>query len=55
MTKMSQGNQKITTRKIPTTNNKFLVRTCSLHFFKKYQQPIIKFWSIPVWAHKTVC
>ena len=48
MTKMSQGNKKITTRKIPATNNKVLVRTGSLRFFKKYRQPIIKFWSVPV-------
>ena len=40
MTKISQGNKKITTRKIPATNNKFLVCTA---FFKKYQQPIVKF------------
>ena len=48
MTTMSQGNKKITKRKIPSRNNKVLVHTDSLHFFKKYQQPIIKFWSVPV-------
>ena len=32
MTTMSQGNKKITTRKIPATNNKVLVRTGSFHF-----------------------
>ena len=54
MTKMSQGNKKITTRKIPATNNKVLVRTGSLRFFKKYRQPIIKFWSVPVPVRETV-
>ena len=54
MTTMSQGNKKITTRKIPATNNKVLVRTGSLHFFKKYQQPIINFWSVPILVRKTV-
>ena len=39
MATMSQGNKKIT-RKIPATNNKALVHTGSLCFFKKYQQPI---------------
>ena len=48
MTTMSQGNKKITTTKIPATNNKVLVLTGSLRFFKKYRQPIIKFWSVPV-------
>ena len=38
MATMSQGNKKI--RKIPATNNKVLVHTGSLCFFKKYQQPI---------------
>ena len=54
MTKMSQGNKKITTSKIPATSNKVLVRTGSLSFFKKYQEPIIKFWSVPVPVRKTV-
>ena len=53
MTKMPQGNKKIT-RKIPATNNKVLVRTGSLRFFKKYRQPIIKFCSAMVPVHKTV-
>ena len=51
---MSQGNKKITTRKIPAMNNKVLVRTGSLHFFKKYRQPVIKFWSVPVPVRETV-
>ena len=51
---MSQGNKKITTRKIPATNNKVLFRTGSLRFFKKYRQPIIKLWSVPVPARETV-
>ena len=54
MTTMLQGNKKITTRKIPAMNNKVLVRTGSLRFFKKYRQPIIKFWSVPVPVSKTV-
>ena len=55
MTKISQGNKKITTSKIPARNNKIFVCTAgSFHFFKKYQQPIIKFWSIPVPVHETV-
>ena len=41
-TKMSQENKKITTRKIPATNNTILVRTGSLRFFKKYRQPVSK-------------
>ena len=40
--------------KIPATNNKVLVRTGSLLFFKKYRQPIMKFWSIPVPVRETV-
>ena len=48
MTAMSKGNKKITTRKIPATNNKVLVHTSSLHFFKKYRQPIEKFWLVLV-------
>ena len=36
MTKKLQGNKKITKRKIQATNNKFLARTGSLHFFRKY-------------------
>ena len=51
MTAMSQGNKKITTRKISATNNEVLVRTGSLPFFKKYRQPIEKFWSVPVPVH----
>ena len=54
MTKISQGNKKITTRKIPATNNEILVRTGSLRFFKKYLQPIIKFWFVPVPLRETV-
>ena len=50
MTTMSQGNKKITTRKIPSTDNKVLVRTGS----KKYREPIIKFWSVPVQVRETV-
>ena len=47
MTKISsQRNKKITTKKIPTTNNKVLVCKSSLCFFKKYPQPIIKFWPV---------
>ena len=53
MTTVSQGNKKIT-RKIPRTNNKVLVCIGSLGFFKKYQQPMIKFWSVPVLLRKTV-
>ena len=54
MHKMSQWNKKITKRKMPATNNKVLVRTGSLCFFNKYQQPVIKFWSVPVPGHETV-
>ena len=54
MTKISQGNKKVTTRKIPATNNKVLVRTGSLLFFKKYGQPIIKLWFVPVLVRETV-
>ena len=39
MTTVSQGNKKI---------------IGSLGFFKKYQQPMIKFWSVPVLLRKTV-
>ena len=46
--------QKDNNKKIPATNNKVLVRTSSLRFFKKYQQSIIKFWSVPVPLHKKV-
>ena len=53
MTTMSQGNKKIT-RKIPAMNNKVLVLTGSLHFFKKYRQPVIKFWSVLVPVRETV-
>ena len=54
MTTMSQGNKKVTTRKIPATNNNFLVHTGSLCFFKKYRQPIEKFWSVLVSVGETV-
>ena len=54
MTTMSQGNKKITTRKILPTNNKVLVRTGSLPFFKKYRQPFEKFWLVPVPVRETV-
>ena len=54
MTTMSQRNKKITTRKIPATDIKVLVRTGSLRFFKKCRQPIIKFWSVPVPVRETV-
>ena len=53
MTTMSQGNKKIT-RKIPAANNKALVCTGSLRFFKKYRQTIIKFWSVSVPVRETV-
>ena len=45
---MSQGSEKIAIKKIPATNNKALVCTSNLRFFKKYRQPIEKFWSVPV-------
>ena len=51
---MSQGNKKITASKIPATNNKVLICTGSLLFFKKYWQPIIKFWFVPVPVCETV-
>ena len=35
------------------SNNKVLVRTSSLRFFKIYRQPIIKFWLVPVWYRYT--
>ena len=54
MTTMSQVNKKMATRKIPATNNKVLFRTSSLRFFKKYRQPIIKFWSVPIPVRETV-
>ena len=54
MTKKLQGNKKITKRKIQATNNKVLDCTASLRFFKKYRQPIIEFWSVPVPVRKTV-
>ena len=54
MTTMSQGNKKIATRKKSATNNKVLVRTGSLRFFKKYRQPSEKFWSVPVPVGETV-
>ena len=56
MITMSQGNKKITTRKKLATNNKVLVHTGGLRcFFKKYQQPIEKFWLVPVPVRETVC
>ena len=54
MTTIPQRNKKITTRKIPAANNKLLVRTSSLRFFKKYWQPIEKFWSVPILVRETV-
>ena len=54
MITMSKGNKKITKRKLPATNNKVLVRTGSLHIFKKYRQSLIKFWSILVPVRGTV-
>ena len=54
MTKMSQGNKKITTRKIPGMNSKVLVSTGSLCLFKKYLQPITKIWCVPVLVFETV-
>ena len=53
MTTMSQGNKKVTTRIIPATNNKVLVCTGTLRFFKKYRKPIEKFWLVPVPGRKT--
>ena len=53
MTAMSQGNKKITSRKIPATN-KVLVHTGSLRFFKKYQLPITKFSLVPLPVRETV-
>ena len=47
MTKMSQGNKKITTRKIPATNNKILVCT------GKLMQPAL-FSLIPATNYKTL-
>ena len=57
MTTMSLRNKKIRTRKIPVKNNKVLVGIGSLRFFKKYRQPIEKFWSVPVLVpvRETVC
>ena len=52
MTAMLQGNKKIT-RKISATNDKVLFRTGILRFFKKFRQPVTKFWSVPV--RETVC
>ena len=54
MATMSQRNKKITTKKIPATNKNVLVLASSLRFFKKYRQPIEKFWSVPVPARETV-
>ena len=52
---VTRKNKKITTRKKLATNNKVLVRSGSLRFFKNYQQPIIKFWWVPaVPVNKTV-
>ena len=47
MTKMSQGNEKITTRKIPATNNKVLIHTGSLRFLKKYRETNYKIFMHP--------
>ena len=38
MTKISQGNKKITTRKLPATDNKVLVCTGSLCFLKSLKK-----------------
>ena len=54
MTTISQGNKKITTRKISPKKNKVLFRTGSLCFFKKYRQLITKFWSVAVPVSETV-
>ena len=54
MTAMSEGNKKITTRKISETNNKVLIRTGSLRFFKKNRQTIKKFWLVPVPVRETI-
>ena len=54
MTTLSQRPKTITTKKIPATNNKVLARTGSLHFFKKYWQPIEKLWSLPVPVRETI-
>ena len=53
MTAMSQGNKKITSRKVLATN-KVLVHTGSLCFFKKYQPPITKFWLVLLPVRETV-
>ena len=53
MTAMSQGNKKITSRKVLATN-KVLVHTGSLRFFKKYQPPITKFWLVLLPVRETV-
>ena len=53
MTKMSQRNKKIITRKLRAVNNKVFVPTGNLCFFKKYQQSIIKFWFVPVPVRET--
>ena len=52
--KYHKETKKITRRKIPAKNNKVLVRTGSLLFFRKYWQPIIKFWSVPVPIRETI-
>ena len=54
MTAMPQGNKKATARKISETNNKVLVRTGSLGFFKKNWQTIKKFWSVHVPVRETI-
>ena len=57
MTKMSQGNKKIKARKVPATKEEFFITTSSLIQpapFKKYRQPIIKFWPVLVPVHETV-
>ena len=53
MTTMSQGNKKIT-RKIPATNNKYWFLPVVCAFLKKYRQPIINLWSVPVALRETV-
>ena len=54
MTKAAQGNKKITTKKLPATNNKVLIPAGRLRFLKKYRQSIIKFWSVRVSVRETV-
>ena len=51
---MSQGNKKITTRKIPAANNKVLVRTGSFHFSQEIPATDYKISSVPGPVHETV-